>query len=204
MGEWIYRFTFAWPRHQSASRPGRFTVRENQISTRHEAGWAPEPVWTTWISGNSWPYRESNSDPSVIRPLASHYTDCVTAALARYKECYEKLKDNFCSSLYLNRALVSQVLSVIFILGFCILLRVLYEGYWKNRPSQQLFKVFILYLIYFCRHMFRPGRLSGLVVRVLGYRSGGPGSIPGTTRKKTSGSGTGSTQPREYNWGATW
>jgi hypothetical protein len=37
------------------------------------------------------------------------------------------------------------------------------------------------------------------VVRVLGYRSGGPGSVPGTTRKKSSGSGTGSTQPREYN-----
>jgi hypothetical protein len=28
------------------------------------------------------------------------------------------------------------------------------------------------------------GRLCGLVVRVLGYRSGGPGSIPGTTLKK--------------------
>jgi hypothetical protein len=44
-------------------------------------------------------------------------------------------------------------------------------------------------------------RLCGLVVRVLGYRSGGLGSIPGTTRgkKKSSGSGTGSTQPREYN-----
>jgi hypothetical protein len=27
-------------------------------------------------------------------------------------------------------------------------------------------------------------RLCGLVVRVLGYRSWGPGSIPGTTRKK--------------------
>jgi hypothetical protein len=27
-------------------------------------------------------------------------------------------------------------------------------------------------------------RLCGLVARVLGYRSGGPGSIPGTTRKK--------------------
>jgi hypothetical protein len=26
--------------------------------------------------------------------------------------------------------------------------------------------------------------LCGLVVRVLGYRSGGPGLIPGTTRKK--------------------
>jgi hypothetical protein len=42
-------------------------------------------------------------------------------------------------------------------------------------------------------------RLCGLVVRVLGYRSGGSGSIPGTTKKKSSGSGTGSTQPREYN-----
>jgi hypothetical protein len=41
--------------------------------------------------------------------------------------------------------------------------------------------------------------LCGLVVRVLGYRSGGPGSISGTTGKKnSSGSGTGSTQPREY------
>jgi hypothetical protein len=27
-------------------------------------------------------------------------------------------------------------------------------------------------------------RLCGLVVRVLGYRSGDPGSIPGTTRKE--------------------
>jgi hypothetical protein len=30
-------------------------------------------------------------------------------------------------------------------------------------------------------------RLCGLVVRVLGYRSGDPGSIPGTTRKKVVG-----------------
>jgi hypothetical protein len=29
--------------------------------------------------------------------------------------------------------------------------------------------------------------LCGLVVRVLGYRSRGPGSIPGTTRKKVVG-----------------
>jgi hypothetical protein len=29
--------------------------------------------------------------------------------------------------------------------------------------------------------------LCGLVVRVLGYRSGGPGSIPGTTRKNGVG-----------------
>jgi hypothetical protein len=30
-------------------------------------------------------------------------------------------------------------------------------------------------------------RLCGLVVRVLGYRFGGKGSIPGTTRKKVVG-----------------
>jgi hypothetical protein len=34
---------------------------------------------------------------------------------------------------------------------------------------------------------FDSDRLCGLVVWVLGYRSGGPGSIPGTTRKKIMG-----------------
>jgi hypothetical protein len=48
------------------------------------------------------------------------------------------------------------------------------------------------------RKIFLTDRLCGLVVRVPGYRSGGPGSIPGHY-KKSSGSGTGSTQPREYN-----
>jgi hypothetical protein len=45
--------------------------------------------------------------------------------------------------------------------------------------------------------IYNIDRLCGLVVRVLGYRSGGPGLIPGTT-KKSSVSGMGSTQPREY------
>jgi hypothetical protein len=49
-----------------------------------------------------------------------------------------------------------------------------------------------------CRNI-NQDRVCGLVFIVLGYRSGGPGSIPGTTRKKSSGSGTGSTHPREYN-----
>jgi hypothetical protein len=35
--------------------------------------------------------------------------------------------------------------------------------------------------------VFFVDRLYGLVVRVLGYRSGGPGSIPGTIRKKIVG-----------------
>jgi hypothetical protein len=63
----------------------------------------------------------------------------------------------------------------------------------------------LLYLSFMDFHGFfsnvgiHSDRLCGLVVRVLGYRSGGPGSIPGTTKEKSCGSGTGSTQPREYN-----
>jgi hypothetical protein len=35
--------------------------------------------------------------------------------------------------------------------------------------------------------IFSLDRLCGLVVRVLGYRSGGPGLFPGTTKKKVVG-----------------
>jgi hypothetical protein len=50
-------------------------------------------------------------------------------------------------------------------------------------------RVFII-RTYFCIHysffivLLTADRLCSLVVRVLGYRSGGPGSIPGTTKKK--------------------
>jgi hypothetical protein len=40
-------------------------------------------------------------------------------------------------------------------------------------------RIVFLHIVSYC-----SDRLCGLVVRVLGYRSGGPGSIPGTTRKK--------------------
>jgi hypothetical protein len=40
------------------------------------------------------------------------------------------------------------------------------------------------YISSFEKIMLGIDRLCGLVVRVLGYRSGGPGSIPGTNRKK--------------------
>jgi hypothetical protein len=36
----------------------------------------------------------------------------------------------------------------------------------------------------FNENMKFSDRFCGLVVRVLGYRSGGPGSLPGTNRKK--------------------
>jgi hypothetical protein len=64
--------------------------------------------------------------------------------------------------------------------------------------SRFAFTSLLLISLFFFYFLFLYDRLCGLVVRVLGYRSGGPGSIPGTTRKKSSGSETGSTQPREY------
>jgi hypothetical protein len=78
--------------------------------------------------------------------------------------------------------------------------------------SEQLIPILFLKFRNWTQESQNPDRHCGLVVRVLGYRSGGPGSIPGATRfsggekrkENSSGSGTGSTQPREYNWGATW
>jgi hypothetical protein len=49
--------------------------------------------------------------------------------------------------------------------------------YRKGFTSSCLVKDFIL-------ATYEKDRLCGLLVRVLGYRSGCPGSIPGTTRKK--------------------
>jgi hypothetical protein len=42
-------------------------------------------------------------------------------------------------------------------------------------------------------------RFCGLVVRVLDYRCRDPGFDSQALQKKSSGSGTGCTQPREYN-----
>jgi hypothetical protein len=42
-------------------------------------------------------------------------------------------------------------------------------------------------LIFFNPILFAVDRLCGLVVRVLGYRSRGPGSIPGHYQKKVVG-----------------
>jgi hypothetical protein len=58
--------------HTPASLP---PGKEAPVPIGEEAGWASEPVRTTWRRKNSWPYRDSNSDPSVIQPVASCYTD---------------------------------------------------------------------------------------------------------------------------------
>jgi hypothetical protein len=50
------------------------------VPIRLEAGWVPEPIWMIWRNENSWPYRNSNSEPSVIQSVASRYTDCAISA----------------------------------------------------------------------------------------------------------------------------
>jgi hypothetical protein len=62
-----------------------------------------------------------------------------------------------------------------------------YVRFWRRRLRRLLFS-----------GMWRRDRLCGVVVRVLGYRSRAPDFL------RSSGSVSGSTQPRKCNWGVTW
>jgi hypothetical protein len=55
----------------SASRSGHSTLGERALGTHWIGGWAPEPFWTTWRRERFCPYRDSNSDPSVLHPIAT-------------------------------------------------------------------------------------------------------------------------------------
>jgi hypothetical protein len=66
----------------SASHFGRFTSKERVPSTYWTGGWVgPRAGLDEMERGNSLSYRDSNSDPSVVQPVASRYTDCVIPAL---------------------------------------------------------------------------------------------------------------------------
>jgi hypothetical protein len=60
---------------------------------------------------------------------------------------------------------------------------------------------YIGYKIYF---MYLSSMASRVRVWICLCRCRGPGFDSRALQKKSSGSGTGLTQPREYNWGATW
>jgi hypothetical protein len=49
--------------------------KEPPVLIGQEAGWDPERAWTTWRVEKCYPYRDSNSDPSAVQPVASRYTD---------------------------------------------------------------------------------------------------------------------------------
>jgi hypothetical protein len=55
----------------SASRASRFTPRKGPlIRIEQEVAWTPESVWAIRRRENFLPYRDSNSDPSVVQPVA--------------------------------------------------------------------------------------------------------------------------------------
>jgi hypothetical protein len=56
-------------------------------------------------------------------------------------------------------------------------------SYYSTLPSYPMLTLIAINNFY-SPNLLYSDRLCGLVVRVLGYRSGGTGSIPGTTRKK--------------------
>jgi hypothetical protein len=59
----------------SASRPSRFTPRERVPDTHWIGGWVDTRARTTWRRENPLPYRDSNSDTSVVQPIPRQYTD---------------------------------------------------------------------------------------------------------------------------------
>jgi hypothetical protein len=65
----------------SASHPSRFIPGERAPGSHRTGGWAG-------LRTGLGPYRDSNSDPSVIEPVASHCTDCAISApdLIPYKK----------------------------------------------------------------------------------------------------------------------
>jgi hypothetical protein len=80
MGEWMYRSTFSLPRHKlgisgqfhapAALLPGK----EPPIPIGKEVGVNPRAGVDDVERENSWPYRDSNSEPSLIQPVVSRYT----------------------------------------------------------------------------------------------------------------------------------
>jgi hypothetical protein len=65
------------PLHAPTALP---QVIESPVPSGQEVGWTSGPVSMTWIRENSWPYRDSNSEPSVVQPVASRYTDYAISA----------------------------------------------------------------------------------------------------------------------------
>jgi hypothetical protein len=49
--------------------------KEPAVPIGYEVGWTPEPVWTTWRKKILDPHRDSISNPSVVQPVASRYTN---------------------------------------------------------------------------------------------------------------------------------
>jgi hypothetical protein len=64
----------SWRWVVSFTPPPLYPWGKKAPDTHWICGWV-EPVWTTWRRENSWPYRDSNSHPSVIQTVPCCYTN---------------------------------------------------------------------------------------------------------------------------------
>jgi hypothetical protein len=83
MGKWMYRATFFLNLGTSWKWVVSFTPRPLYLSGKsfrypldRRLGGRQESAWTTWGRENPWLYRDSNSDPLVVQPVASRYAEC--------------------------------------------------------------------------------------------------------------------------------
>jgi hypothetical protein len=77
----------------SASRPCRFTPREKAPGTHWIGGWVdPRAGLDNMEKRKFLPYRNSNSDLSVVQPVGSRYTDCATPKITSKKNKYSRIK----------------------------------------------------------------------------------------------------------------
>jgi hypothetical protein len=84
----------------STSRPGRFTPGERAPCTHWIGGWVDLRASLDDLRReNSWPYRDSNSDPSVVQPVASRYTDYAIPAPQIQKDRKFKFSIFFCLAI---------------------------------------------------------------------------------------------------------
>jgi hypothetical protein len=74
MGEWMYRST----RHKLGVSGHLHAYAALPLGEEHQVPIGQEVGSTTWRSENSWSYWDSNSDPSVVQPVTTRYTDYAT------------------------------------------------------------------------------------------------------------------------------
>jgi hypothetical protein len=72
--------------------------------------WPPKPLWSLWRK-NSWTYKDSNSDLSMVKSVPGRYTDCSILASKQatetfYRRMHRHLKT---SSVWCPLSLVSTI-----------------------------------------------------------------------------------------------
>jgi hypothetical protein len=107
--------------------------KESPVPIAQEVGLTPEPVWTTWRRENSWSYRGSNSDPSVVQPVGSRCINYAIPAPPSRPTTRHFFQPNFCgNSPYITSSLTRRVLSLMNMLRLSSSVHIAHIScYWK-------------------------------------------------------------------------